>query len=311
MKISIISPVYKAESLITELVRQIIENVEPLVADFEIILVNDASPDQSWQVISDICEKDKRVKGINLSRNFGQHYAITAGLSFAQGVWVVVMDCDLQDRPDEIPNLYKKALEGWDSVFAQRVNRQDSFFKRISSKCFYSLFSYLTDTHQDSSVANFGIYNHKVVKAILSMNDSVRYFPTMAQWVGYKKYYLPVTHSERLEGNSSYSIKRLFKLAFDNIVAFSDKPLKLVVKFGFSLSFLSICIALYFLIRYLLGDIAVLGFASIIVSMWFLAGMIVMLIGVVGIYVGKVFDNTKRRPVYIVKEGLNICQLND
>ncbi|TRX47548.1 glycosyltransferase family 2 protein [Bacteroides sp. HF-5092] len=310
MKISIVSPIYRAENIVEELVRQIVKNVEPLTSDFEIVLVNDASPDRSWMKIREICHKDSRVKGINLSRNFGQHYAITAGLSYASGEWVVVMDCDLQDRPDEIPNLYVKALEGWDSVFAQRVERQDSFFKRMSSKCFYGLFSYLTETRQDSSVANFGIYNRKVVKAILSMQDSVRYFPTMAQWVGYDKCYLPVRHSERLEGTSSYNIRRLFKLAFDNIIAFSDKPLKLVVKFGFFLSFMSLCIACYFLVRYILGDINVIGFASLIVSIWFLSGMIVMLIGIVGIYIGKVFDNTKKRPVFIVKEELNICQSN-
>lgn len=307
MKISIVSPVYKAENIVKELVREIINSVEPLVPDFEIILVNDASPDKSWQMISEICRKDKRVKGLNLSRNFGQHNAITAGLSFAQGEWIVVMDCDLQDRPDEIPNLYKKALEGWDSVFGQRTNRQDSFLKRLSSKCFYSLFAYLTETRQDSSVANFGIYNRKVVNAILSMKDSVRYFPTMAQWVGYKKCYLPIQHNERLEGSSSYSLKKLYKLAFENIIAFSDKPLRLVVKFGFMLSFLSMCIALYFIIRYFLGDIVILGFTSLIISLWFLAGMIVMLIGIVGIYIGKVFDNTKNRPVFIVKDELNIC----
>lgn len=311
MKISIVSPIYKAGNIVEELVRQIVENVETLTSEFEIILVNDASPDDSWMKIREICHIDSRVKGINLSRNFGQHYAITAGLSYASGEWVVVMDCDLQDRPDEIPNLYSKALEGWDSVFAQRVERQDSFFKRMSSKCFYGLFSYLTETMQDSSVANFGIYNRKVIKAILSMQDSVRYFPTMAQWVGYDKCYLPVRHSERLEGTSSYSINRLFKLAFDNVIAFSDKPLKLVVKFGFFLSFMSLCIAFYFIVRYLLGDIIVIGFASMIVSIWFLSGMIVMLIGIVGIYIGKVFDNTKMRPVFIVKEELNICQSND
>lgn len=310
MKISIVSPIYKAESIVEELVRQIIRHVEPLAPDFEIVLVNDASPDNSWMKIREICLKDPRVKGINLSRNFGQHYAITAGLSYASGDWIVVMDCDLQDRPDEIPNLYAKALEGWDSVFAQRVERQDTFLKRISSKCFYKLFSYLTDTRQDSSVANFGIYNRKVVNAILSMHDSVRYFPTMAQWVGYDKYYLPVRHSERLDGTSSYNIKRLIKLAIDNVIAFSDKPLRLVVKFGFFLSFISLCIAFYFLVRYMLGDINVIGFASMIVSICFLSGMIIMLIGIVGIYIGKVFDNTKGRPMFIVKEELNLCRSN-
>lgn len=136
MEISVVSPIYRAENIVEELVKQIIDNVEKVSPDFEIILVNDASPDKSWQKITEICKNDKRVKGINLSRNFGQHYAITAGLNFAKGEWVVVMDCDLQDRPDEIPNLYRQALEGWDSVFAQRIGRQDLFLNECHQSAF-------------------------------------------------------------------------------------------------------------------------------------------------------------------------------
>lgn len=137
--ISVVSPVYRADKIVQELVKQVKENLLTITEDFEIILVNDASPDNSWVAIETECKKDKRVKGINLSRNFGQHYAITAGLSYAKGEWVVVMDCDLQDRPDEIPNLYKKAMEGWDIVFAQRKERKDGFLKKKLSKLFYCL----------------------------------------------------------------------------------------------------------------------------------------------------------------------------
>jgi len=289
-----------------ELVRRISESVSPITEHYEIILVNDASPDNSWNVIRAECEKDSRVKGINLSRNFGQHYAITAGLSYAKGEWVVVMDCDLQDRPEEIPNLYKKSQEGYDSVFAQRINRSDSWLKRMSSKLFYKFFSYMTETRQDASVANFGIYNRKVVESILAMGDKMRYFPTQVQWVGFRKYYMPVEHDSRLEGKSSYSLKKLFRLAFDTIVSFSDKPLRLTMNIGALITMVSFLIGLIYLIQYLCGHIAVMGYASLIISLWFICGILVFLIGVVGLYLGKTFNQTKGRPTFIVDDKINI-----
>jgi len=303
--ISVVSPVYRADKIISELVKQIKANVSQITQDFEIILVNDASPDNSWLEIKKECENDKRVTGINLSRNFGQHYAITAGLSFAGGEWVVVMDCDLQDRPDEIPNLYAKAQEGYQSVFAQRVQRNDSFTKRLSSKAFYTLFSYLTETKQDPSVANFGIYHKSVIESILSMKDQVRYFPTMVQWVGYNKFYLPVKHDDRFDGKSSYNFSRLFRLAVDTIIAFSDKPLRLTAKIGFFISAISFLVGIFYFIGHLSGHILVSGFASLIISIWFLAGVIIMILGMFGLYVGKIFEKVKQRPVFIIKDKIS------
>jgi dolichol-phosphate mannosyltransferase len=304
--ISVVSPVYKAENIVAELVRQLHESLAAITDSYEIILVNDTSPDSSWETIVVECEKDSRVKGIDLSRNFGQHYAITAGLSFAKGEWVVIMDCDLQDRPEEIPNLYRKAQEGWDSVFAQRANRRDPFFKRQFSKLFYKFFSYLTDTKQDPTIANFGIYNKKVIGAILEMKDYVRFFPTMAQWVGFRKFYLPVQHAERHDGKSSYNFKGLMKLAWNNIIAFSDKPLRLIVKIGFSISFVSSLMIIIYLIGYLKGSIQVLGFTTLILSFWFLSGAIIFILGIIGLYVGKTFENVKKRPVFVIREQKNV-----
>lgn len=304
--LSIVSPVYRAENIVAELVKQVKENVSAITEDFEIILVNDASPDNSWEKITRECEQDVRVKGIDLSRNFGQHYAITAGLSYAKGDWVVVMDCDLQDRPDEIPNLYHKAQEGWDSVFAQRMVRTDGFVKKYLSKKFYQLFSYLTDTVQDPSVANFGIYRRCVIDAILSMKDQIRFFPTMVQWVGFKKHYLPVQHAERFEGKSTYNFKGLFRLALNTILAFSDKPLRLTTKFGFGIAIGSFVLSIVYFALYLTGHIRVIGFTSIILSMWFLSGIIMMILGMVGIYIGKVFEKVKERPVFIVGDSKNV-----
>lgn len=304
--ISIVSPVYRGEKMVAELVRRNVESVSAITDDYEIILVNDASPDNSWDEIVKQCESNPKVKGINLSRNFGQHYAITAGLHYAKGDWVVVMDCDLQDRPEEIPNLYSKAQEGYDSVLAQRVSRQDTAIKKMSSNLFYKLFSYMTDTEQDASVANFGIYNRIVVDAILEMGDAMRYLPTQVQWVGFKKAYLPVEHSERAEGKSSYNFKRLFKLALDTMISFSDKPLRLTVKFGFIITALSLLAAFCFLFRWLSGDIVVLGYTSIMISVWLLSGILISIFGIIGLYIGRMFQKVKGRPLYIVKNLINV-----
>lgn len=304
--ISIVSPVYRSENIVPELVKQIKNTVLSITKDFEIILVNDASPDNSWQKMTEECQKDNRVKGINLSRNFGQHYAITAGLNYVSGEWIVVMDCDLQDRPDEISNLYKKAQEGYDSVFAQRTVRNDSYIKKNISKLFYYFFSYLTDTNQDPTIANFGIYNKKVIQAILSMKDQVRFFPTMVQWVGFKKYYLPVKHSKRFEGKSAYNFRRLFQLGTNSILAFSEKPLRLTVTVGFFITVLSLLAIIVYFFMYLTGEIKVLGFTSLILSLWFLSGIIIFILGFLGLYIGQIFEKVKERPTFIVNEIINI-----
>jgi polyisoprenyl-phosphate glycosyltransferase len=299
--LSIVSPVYRAEKLVKKLAEEITKSASSVTADFEIILVEDGSPDQSWEEIEKICAD----KGIKLSRNFGQHYAITAGLAAAKGEWIVVMDCDLQDVPAEIPRLFAKAQEGYDLVFAQRIERQDTFFKRLSSAIFYAVFSYLTDTKQDKTIANFGIYHRKVIDAMLSMNDHIRYFPTMSQWVGFKKAYLPVVHAAREEGKSSYTLAKLLELAFNNMIAFSDKPLRIAIKSGLYISLFSLLIGIFYVYKYLNGEIVVMGYASLIVSLWFLSGMIIFILGVVGLYIGKTFERVKDRPIYIIDKILN------
>ncbi len=170
---------------------------------------------------------------------------------------------------------------------------------------FYKVFSYLTDTKQDASVANFGIYHKKVVNAVLSMGDRLRYFPTQVQWVGFRKCYLPIRHDERLEGKSSYNFRRLFQLASDTIVSFSDKPMRLMMKVGFCMTVLSLIIGLVYFVRYLCGDIKILGYTSLIISLWFLGSVLISLLGVVGLYLGKTFEQVKNRPAFLVDEMIN------
>mgnify|MGYP001471925081 FL=1 len=306
MKLSVVVPVYMGEPFLEELYTRIRQSAERLTPDWELILVNDASPDGSWRNIVKLAERDTRVIGLNLSRNFGQHYAITAGLSAVSGDWVVVMDCDLQDMPEEIPVLYAKAQEGFDSVFARRVERQDNWVKKGCSRLFYQVFSFLTGTHMDASIANFGIYHRKVIEAILSLGDSIRFFPAMAQWVGFRQAACPVRHATRAAGESSYSWRKLFQLALDNMIAFSDKPLRITAWSGLCISILAVLVTLFYLCLALSGSIKVMGYASLILSIWFNTGIMLMTIGMVGIYVGKTFSQTKRRPTFIVADALNL-----
>ena len=305
MKLSIVIPVYKCSQSITDLSQRLTSTLSSISNDFEIILINDNSPEDDWGVISRLSEKNHKIKGINLSRNFGQHYAITAGLENATGEWIVVMDGDLQDQPEEIPNLLQKTKEGFDIVFARREERKDGFLKKISSKLFYNLFGYLTDSKQDAAIANFGIYHKKVIRAILDMKDHVRYFPTMVQWVGFKSTKIDVQHSSRADGESAYSWNSLIKLALNNIIAFSDKPLRITIRIGFFISLTAFMLGIYYLYKFLMGEIVVIGYASLVISIWFLSGLIILILGVIGVYLGKTFDKVKDRPTFIVSEKIN------
>ncbi|WP_310557732.1 glycosyltransferase family 2 protein [Flavobacterium sp.] len=298
--LSIVSPVYKAEKIIPLLVERIEKAVYKITSDFEIILVEDGGPDNSWSVIEGIAKKNPNIKGIKLSRNFGQHPAIMAGLSKARGEWVVVMDCDLQDQPEEIEKLYTKVLEGFDIVLAKRKNRQDHFFKKMTSLFFSKVYGYFTDTEYDNEVANFGIYHKKVIQSILEIPDAIKFFPLFVKFVGYNSASILVEHAERVEGSTSYSFAKLLSLAFNTIISFSNKPLKLFVKFGLTISIISFILGIYNVYLALTNQIDVLGYSSIIVSIWFLSGVVITTIGVTGIYVGKIFDQTKNRPSYII-----------
>jgi len=304
--ISVISPVYGAAGLLEELVRRIKAAVSLITEDYEIILVEDCGPDNSWELIGKLCAEDKRVIGLRHSRNFGQQYALNCGFDYARGEWVVTLDCDLQDRPEEIVGLYSKAKEGYEIVLASRQDRQDNFLKKFFSRVFYRVLSYLTDTYQDPSIANFALYHRKVVNALKSMGDYSRYYPTMNRWVGFRLMKLEIRHAEREDGiRSSYSFKKRLILAFDTIISFSNKPLRLAVKLGIIITLTAAFAAVVFVVTYLFGRPYVSGWASTFLSLWFLSGLIITILGMIGVYVGKIFETVKGRPTYIVGEKIN------
>ncbi len=304
--ISIVSPVYKGEKMVHELVSRIVTSVTTITNNYEIILVNDASPDNSWLEIVNECSHNEKVKGLNLSRNFGQHYAITAGLHYVSGDWIVVMDCDLQDRPEEIPNLYNKAVEGFDIVYAQRIDRKDSFFKKLSSSLFHSFFNWLSGQKTDKTIANYGIYKKCVIDEFNKMKETSRSFVTLISYLGFKSIAIPVQHAERAEGNTSYTLSKLLKLTFDVMISNSNKPLQLAVGLGFCMSALSFLLAIYNIVAKLVGIITVQGYTTTVFSIWFVGGLILFVLGILGLYIGKIFEQVKERQLFIVKDSINI-----
>ncbi len=303
--ISIVSPVYRAEKIVAKLVSEIQKTMFSMNISYEIILVDDRSPDNSWETMKILSAKFSEVKSIRLSRNFGQHPAIIAGLSQAKGEWIVVMDCDLQDQPKEIEKLFNKTKEGFDVVLAKRENRKDGFLKKLSSRIFHKIYGYLTETKFDNTIANFGIYNKKVIDEVLEMNDYIKSFPLFANWVGFSTTVVEVEHAKRDSGKSTYTFPKLLSLAFNTVISFSNKPLKLFVKFGMIISLLSFLVGTFYIIESINHKIEVLGYASIIVSIWFLSGIIITIIGFTGIYIGKIFDQSKGRKSFIIDKIIN------
>jgi len=303
MKLSVVSPVYRAELVLDELVERIEKSIPSAFNSHEIILVDDFSPDKSWQKIVEISKTHTNVRGFKLSRNFGQHYAITAGLNQVTGDYIVVLDCDLQDQPEEIEKLFKESQNGFDIVLARRHARKDSLYKKTVSKLFYKTLSYLTGTKQDATVANFGIYSKQVIDEIVKLEEKIKYFPTMVKWVGFSTAYVNVDHASRSEGKSNYNFKKLLNLALDIILAYSDKPLRLIIKFGLSIALVSFLMVIYVLFEKFTGKVSVSGYASLIISIWFLSGCMLTTLGVVGLYIGKIFEGVKNRPSYIIEKA--------
>jgi len=298
--ISVVTPVYRAEGCLRELYTRLVAALEGITGDFEIVMVEDCGGDRSWELIRELADKDARVKGLQFSRNFGQHYGITAGLDHCDGDWVVVMDCDLQDRPEDIPRLYAKALEGYDVVVALRGKRTDGLLKRNAARLFYRIFSWLADTNYDGATGNFRIISRKVVENCRLMREQLRFFGGLINWMGFPTASISAQQAVRPDGRSTYTFRALWRLAVDTIIAYSDKPLRLSIRFGFIMSFFAFAGGMFILVRALLYGSPVVGWPSLFVSLYFLGGIIISILGIIGIYLGKTFDESKKRPLYIV-----------
>ncbi len=306
MYLSICSPVYRAEKILPELVRRIEEAVKPLTDDYEIILVEDCSPDASWKIIEEICAQNLRVVGIKLSKNFGQHYAITAALAHSKGNYVVIMDCDLQDDPKYIPELLSTAQKGYNVVYTVKKARRHNVLKNISARLYGFILDKLTENEElyNLKIGAYSILSRKVVEAFLLFKDVHRHYLLVLKKLGFKSTTISIEHKERFEGKSSYNFTKLFNSAIDGIVSQSNRLLYLSVYIGLgmfvlSLFFIGLLFALYFTQGFLSG------WTSLMVMLLFSTGVVMLVFGIHGLYIGKIFDQVKGRPLYIVEETLN------
>ncbi len=276
-------------------------SLNQITDEFEIILIDDGSQDRTWDSISRVATAKSFIRGIKLSRNFGQHNAITAGLEYATGDWVVVMDCDLQDRPEEIINFYRKVQEGYQVVVGIRIERKDNFIKKVSSIIFYSVFQRMTGSIFNKQIGNFGIYSNKVISCILELKEQHRSFGLMVLWVGFSRAEVNVTHEARGSGKSNYRFTQRMGLALDSIVSHTNNLLYLAIKIGLFVSGTSLLFVAYLFGRFLFLGITTEGWTSLAISIYFTLGIMLAAIGILGIYIGKIFNESKGRPIYIVE----------
>lgn len=305
IKLSVVSPVYRAENIIPELISRIKLAVAEITDNYEIILVEDGSPDNSWNEIEKICAVDNTVVGIKLSRNFGQHYAITAGLQESKGDYVIVMDCDLQDDPAYFRQLFEKALNGADIVFTSKEKRKHSFFKNITAYFFTSVFNYLADYQTArTDVGSYSLISRKVVNAFLNIKDARRHYLAILRDLGFSSEYLVIKHLERYEGISSYNFKKLVLHALDGITFNSTKLLWLSIKLGFTLCAFSFLWASYVIYTFIFDNTPP-GYPSLMVMLLLSTGLILISIGITGIYIGNIFLQVKERPLYFIDKRIN------
>jgi polyisoprenyl-phosphate glycosyltransferase len=306
--LSIVSPVYKAGNIVDELVRRLTATLSGIGGGFEVILIDDRSPDHSWKKIVENCSRHPFVKGIRLSRNFGQHQAISAGLRCARGDYVVVMDCDLQDNPKYIPDLLGKAREGYDVVLTSKKSRNHPFVKNIVAGVFFKIFNYLVgneEYHSNLNVGTYSLLSRKVVDAFCRMKDVHRHYLIIVRLLGFSRAYVVIEHDRRFEGATSYTFSKLCKHALDGITSQSVRLLNASIGLGLSLFVASLAWAFYLVVNYFRVG-ALPGYTSTMAMLLLSTGLILMSVGILGIYIGRIFEQVKQRPLYFVDETANL-----
>lgn len=298
---SVVIPIYNEEENISELYERL-SSVMGEMGNFEIILVDDGSKDGSWGLIRELHGRDERVKGISFSRNFGHHIAITAGLDHAEGRAIVLMDGDLQDPPEEIPKLWERMRSGYDLVYGIRKEKKDSFTKRLTSWCFWWFINRMSGIEIPRNQTLLRMFDRKVLDALNGMRERARFIHGMIAWTGFRVFLQEVEHASRTRGVSKYNMVKLFRLAFNAITSFSTFPLRLATYLGLFSSGVGLCYAFYFLYKKLFLGIPVLGYASIIVAVLFVGGVQLLILGIMGEYLGRVYQEVQARPIYILKE---------
>lgn len=301
-EISVVAPVYNQQaSTLTELVRRLVASLSTITNDFEIVLVDDGSANDAWVTIKEMARANPEVRGIHLARNFGQHVAITAGLDHADGRWVVVMDADLQDRPEVIPELYAAAQQGYDVVFVNRVHRPEPLFYRATAALFYLLLNALSGQDYNRLQGNFSIVSADVVRAFRLLREPGRFYGGMMRWVGFRHGSIAAEHGAGDGGRTSYSLAKRVRFALSLILSFSTRLLYISIAVGLLMavaSFVAAGIIVAEKIHY--PDYPLQGWPSVMTAIFFTAGVTNVAIGLTGIYIGQILQQTRGRPLYVV-----------
>jgi glycosyltransferase involved in cell wall biosynthesis len=301
VEISVVIPVYRCAECLRHLHQRLHTALAQIPGEHEIILVDDRSPDESWGILRQLADVDDSVRLIRLSRNFGQHAAITAGIEYARGRWIVVMDCDLQDPPEEIPRLHARAREGAEIVYARRTGRRGPWFRRTASRTYFRLLNASLGTDFDPDYGNFTIISRKVREAFLRFRDKDRHYLMILRWLGYDYASIDVAHADRYAGESAYTLVTLFRFAMDGLFFQSTTLLRWSTYIGFLASLCGILLAAFFFVNYFLEK-TYPGWTSLAVLMLLIGGLTITTVGVAGLYIGKIFTQVKDRPLYVVDD---------
>jgi glycosyltransferase involved in cell wall biosynthesis len=300
-------PVYNEEETLSELHRRLTAVIDELDGETEILFVDDASSDRSLELLRDLQRHDPRIKVIRLARNFGHQVAITAGLDFALGDAVVVMDADLQDPPEVVPDLVARWRDGYEVVYAVREQREgEGWLKRTTAAWFYRVLRRLASVDMPVDVGDFRLVDRAALDAFRSMRERGRYVRGMFAWVGFQQTGVSYRRPERYAGEPKYSFRRSLRLAVDGIVSFSNAPLRLALVWGFVFSFASFVVGIAAIVAKLAGAFVVPGWASIVVVVSFLGGIQLTLMGMMGLYIGRIYEEVKARPLYVVREAYGL-----
>jgi polyisoprenyl-phosphate glycosyltransferase len=299
VELSIVVPVYGCADCLPVLHRRLTAALERCTASFEVLLVDDCAPDGAWRVIGELASADCRVRGIRLSRNFGQHAAITAGLAECKGRRALVMDCDLQDPPEAIPQLWEKALAGHDIVLARRKSKRQSVLRRIAAALYFRALGALSQRRFDGEFGSFSIISRAVIDAYLRFQDRDRHYLFILYWLGFDATAVEYEHAARHSGSSSYSLRALVRHAFNGIVFQTTTVLRWIVYFGFVVSAAGALLAGYLVYQYITRTPPP-GWTSLAVLILVVGGFIIMSTGVTGLYIGKIFEQVKGRPLYVI-----------
>ena len=306
LELSVIIPVFNEQDNIPVLYSRLTAVLEGIKIDYEIIFVDDGSQDKSLDLVNGLTAQDKRVVLVELARNFGHQVAITAGLDFARGKAVAVMDADLQDPPEVLPEYIRKWREGYDVVYAIRARRKEGWFKRTCYAVFYRLLRRVANVEIPLDSGDFCVMDRRIVELMRGMPERSRFVRGIRSWVGLKQVGIPFERDARHGGQTKYTFGRLILLALDGLISFSYVPLRMITFLGFSVSFLSIILAVFYFVKKLVYGLSPPGFASVMVSIFFLAGIQLVTLGVIGEYVGRVFEEAKRRPLYVLRRASRV-----